>query len=49
MSEHPTIPLPDARGLPDPDMLRRAEEFRDLMQSRRTVRDFDARVRCPAP
>ena len=24
-------------------MLRRADEFRDLMRSRRTVRDFDAR------
>ena len=43
MSDRPTVPLPDARRLPDQDMLRRAGEFRDLMQSRRTVRDFDPR------
>jgi len=43
MNDRPTIPLPDARRLPEPDMRRRADEFRDLMQSRRTVRDFDSR------
>jgi iodotyrosine deiodinase len=43
MNDRPTIPLPDVRRLSDTDMLRRADGFRDLMQSRRTVRDFDAR------
>lgn len=43
MTNRPTIPLPDARRLSEQDMLRRAEQFRDLMQSRRTVRDFDPR------
>jgi nitroreductase len=43
MTNRPTIPLPDARRLSEDDMLRRAEEFRDLMRSRRTVRDFDPR------
>ena len=43
MSDRPTVPLPDTRRLPEQDMLQRAENFRDLMQSRRTVRDFDAR------
>lgn len=43
MSDRPTIALPDARRLSEPDVLRRAEEFRELMRSRRTVRDFDSR------
>jgi nitroreductase len=43
MSDRPTVPLPDTRRLPEQDMLQRAQEFRNLMQSRRTVRDFDSR------
>jgi nitroreductase len=43
MTHRPTIPLPDARKLTDSEMLRQAMAFRDLMQSRRTVRDFDPR------
>jgi len=43
MTDRPTIPLPDARNLTDEEMRQRAAEFRDLMQSRRTVRDFDPR------
>jgi nitroreductase len=43
MTNRPTISLPDARRLSEDDMLRRAEEFRDLMRSRRSVRDFSPR------
>jgi len=43
MTQPPTIPLPDARGNSDPDMLRNARAFHALMQGRRTVRDFDPR------
>ena len=43
MTNRPTIPLPDERRLAEQDMLRRAEEFRDLMRSRRSVRDFSPR------
>ena len=43
MTQRPTIPLPDARSSSDPDMLRDARAFHALMQSRRTVRDFDPR------
>jgi nitroreductase len=44
MTDRPTIPLPDVRNLTDTGMLRQATAFRDLMQSRRTVRDFDPRA-----
>ena len=40
MTSRPTIPLPDARRIAEQDMLLRAEEFRDLMRLRRSVRDF---------
>jgi nitroreductase len=43
MTEARTIPLPDERRLSDDAALRAARDFRDLMQRRRTVRDFDAR------
>ena len=43
MTEHPTVPLPARPAGSDADLQRRAGEFRDLMQRRRTVRDFDAR------
>jgi len=43
MTHRQTVPLPDARNPTDSDMLRQAAAFRDLMQSRRTVRDFDPR------
>lgn len=35
-----TIPLPDFRRLPAPEMLSRAQEFAATMARRRTVRDF---------
>jgi nitroreductase len=38
-----TIPLPSPDPLPEPEMLRRAQDFHALMQRRRTVRDFDPR------
>ena len=44
MTDRPTIPLPDVRNLTDTGMLRQATALRDLMQSRRTVRDFDPRA-----
>jgi len=43
MSESRTIPLPDGRRLSDEAALQAARDFHDLMQRRRTVRDFDAR------
>lgn len=43
MIDRPTVSLPDVRRPSEPDTLRRVQEFRDLMRSRRTVRDFDAR------
>lgn len=43
MSEPQTIPLPDGRRLADDAATRAARDFRDLMQCRRTVRDFDPR------
>jgi nitroreductase len=43
VTEHPTVPLPARPAGSDADLRRRAGEFRDLMQRRRTVRDFDAR------
>ena len=43
MTHQPTIPLPDARNPTDSEMQRQAMAFRDLMQSRRTVREFDPR------
>ena len=43
MTSRPTIPLPDARRIAEQDMLLRAEEFRDLMRLRRSVRDFSPR------
>jgi nitroreductase len=38
-----TIPLPGPDPLPEPETLRRAQDFHALMQRRRTVRDFDPR------
>jgi len=38
-----TIPLQGLEPLPEPEMLRRAQDFLALMQRRRTVRDFDPR------
>jgi iodotyrosine deiodinase len=38
-----TIPLPGLEPMPEPEMLRRAQDFHALMQRRRTVRDFDPR------
>jgi nitroreductase len=38
-----TIPLQGHGPLPEPEMLRRAQDFHALMQRRRTVRDFDPR------
>ena len=43
MTEHPTVPLPALPAGSDDDLRRRAEAFRDLVQRRRTVRDFDPR------
>jgi nitroreductase len=43
MTEARTIPLPDGRRLSDDEALQAARDFHDLMQARRTVRDFDAR------
>jgi nitroreductase len=43
MSDPPTIRLPDVRHLAEPEGLRRACGFRDLMQTRRSVRDFSRR------
>jgi iodotyrosine deiodinase len=43
MTQRPTVPLPDTRSSSDADMLRDARGFHALMQSRRTVRDFDPR------
>jgi nitroreductase len=43
MADAPTIPLPDGRRLSDVDALRAARDFHALMQTRRTVRDFDGR------
>jgi nitroreductase len=43
MTEARTIPLPDDRRLSDEDALQAARGFHALMQSRRTVRDFDPR------
>jgi len=43
VNEHPTVPLPSFPHASDDDLQRRAGDFRDLMQRRRTVRDFDAR------
>lgn len=43
MSELQTIPLPDGRRLSDDAATRAARDFHDLMQCRRTVRDFDPR------
>jgi len=43
MAELQTIGLPDERRLSDEAALQAARDFRDLMQRRRTVRDFDAR------
>ena len=38
-----TLPLQRPDPLPEPEMLRRAQDFHALMQRRRTVRDFDPR------
>jgi nitroreductase len=38
-----TIPMQGHGPLPEPEMLRRAQDFHALMQRRRTVRDFDPR------
>jgi iodotyrosine deiodinase len=43
MPDRPTRPLPELPGYDDEEMLRRATDFRDRMQSRRSVRDFDPR------
>jgi len=43
MTESNTVPLTGYQFHTDDDLLHRAAEFRELMQRRRTVRDFDAR------
>jgi nitroreductase len=43
MPDRPTRPLPELPGYDDEEMLRRATDFRDRMQARRSVRDFDPR------
>jgi iodotyrosine deiodinase len=43
MQERPTVPLPASPDIPDTEMLQRARDYRDRMQMRRTVRDFDPR------
>ena len=43
MTDPKRIPLPSPDPLPEPEMLRRAQDFHALMQRRRTVRDFDPR------
>ena len=43
MTDPETIPLQGLEPLPEPEMLRRAQDFLALMQRRRTVRDFDPR------
>ncbi|NJD31784.1 MAG: nitroreductase family protein [Gammaproteobacteria bacterium] len=43
MATTTTLPLTSFRELPEPEMLRAAREFRELMQRRRTVRTFDSR------
>jgi len=43
MADAPTIPLPDGRRLSDVEALQAARDFHALMQTRRTVRAFDAR------
>ena len=40
MPEHDTVPLPPLPAYDDAERLRRAESFRDLLASRRTVRSF---------
>lgn len=42
-SSYPFVPLPDYREYPPAEMVRRAREFREEMQRRRTVRDFSDR------
>ncbi len=43
MTDPQTIPLQGPHPPPEPEMLRRAQDFHALMQRRRTVRDFDPR------
>ena len=43
MTDPKRIPLPSPDPLPEPELLRRAQDFHALMQRRRTVRDFDPR------
>ena len=38
--EYTQLPLPDRQALDDAEMLRRAEDYRDLMSKRHTVRDY---------
>jgi nitroreductase len=41
--EYTKLPLPDRQDLDDADMLRRAEDYRDMMARRHTVRDYTTR------
>ncbi len=43
MATTTTLPLKSYEERPEPEMLRSAREFRELMQRRRTVRTFDSR------
>jgi iodotyrosine deiodinase len=43
VSDHPTRPLDAPPAVSDEVLLQRAESFRELMQRRHTVRDFDPR------
>ncbi|WP_299619310.1 nitroreductase family protein [uncultured Tateyamaria sp.] len=38
--EYRQLPLPDRQGLSDAEMLRKAEDYRDFMATRHTVRDY---------
>ncbi|WP_299281421.1 nitroreductase family protein [uncultured Tateyamaria sp.] len=41
--EYTQLPLPHRQDLDDAEMLRRAEEYRDFMATRHTVRDYSTR------
>ena len=43
MEEYPFIPLPGIRERSEDEMVRRAHEFREELNRRRTVRHFSSR------
>ncbi|MBT6191229.1 MAG: nitroreductase family protein [Tateyamaria sp.] len=42
--EYTQLPLPDRQTLDDAEMLRRAEDYRDFMSKRHTVRDYTTQL-----